>query len=320
MEQTTIIIILSTGCGILLLVLIVLAVLLRKRNASSAAKSQRYVHLEDASTLPMDKVRVVAEEDDVKEAGHRSGANSQLPSFLVDQEELPSYTVIKAFEKRKRDDMILTVGDKVTISMTFTDGWCHGYNHTTHTMGMFPISSVAVIDRKHSKSKPRQASNEEANSPESNSSATLTSPETPSSVNEVHPPTQKPEKGKLLFSMVPPEQAMEIVAESLSAERRAHYFETMLRDAKATPSPKSEELDPLENQLRASMEGAAGQESRAKLAWRKLRVGWKDAVRKQLSDGYDDWLAQKEKFDIWGFMADNYRVDNGEGWSGSDDA
>lgn len=187
---------------------------------------------------------------------------------------------------------------------------------------MFPISSVAVVDRKHIIK--RQKSSENAKHPvaASDSAVTLSSPESPSPDKEsIAPMSHQNGKGKLLFSMVHPEVAMEIVSESLSAERRAHYFETLLRDAKSSPSPKDEQTNPLESQLRASLEGAAGQESKAKLAWRKLRVGWKEAVRRQLADSYDEWLERRERFDIWAFMAENHRIDNGtNGWSGSDEA
>ncbi|KAJ3054080.1 hypothetical protein HK102_011578, partial [Quaeritorhiza haematococci] len=105
--------------------------------------------------------------------------------------------------------------------------------------------------------------------------------------------------------MVPPEQALEIVSESLSAERRAQYFETLLRTGGV--SDKN-----VENALKTSMEGAAGDESRAKARWRKLRVGWKELVRQELERR---WAEQPQGFEIWSFLADNYRIDNkGDDW------
>ncbi|KAI9098254.1 hypothetical protein DFS34DRAFT_620142 [Phlyctochytrium arcticum] len=298
---------------------------------SSGNTTRASLHPEKALPPPIPGTTAVA-----TPGGQQGHLTEQLSNFLEDQEGLPSYHVVKAYEPRKRDDMRLRVDDMVTISMTFTDGWCHGYNHTQKTMGMFPISAVAVLDRKNRSQKPAPARfNSGEPSPPPDSVAPFAPPPSRNNTETKRPEQKKSGNGggKLIFSIVPPEQAIEIVAESLTAERRAHYFETLLRDAKksnsiTSTSPTSPHSpndstssNPLEAQLRASMEGASGEESRAKQAWRKLRVNWKDAVREQLQDGYSAWLDRRNQFDIWGFMADSYRLEpgmSGSGWGMSE--
>ncbi|KAJ3149073.1 hypothetical protein HDU89_004075 [Geranomyces variabilis] len=314
----TLLYILLGAIALLAVSLSALAVLLVYRNCSHRSLSARqpappstYAHLRDEDEP--ETVQHRAREDSY-DAGSAQGS-----AAWTAQMDLPAYKVVTAFTPKRRDDMRLHVGDRVTISMTFTDGVCHGFNHTTQAMGMFPISCVAVPARKPTSvasSRGRRAAD---------SSTTLVDTNTPD--NDEHSddadPRQRPDvghnsnkKGKLLFSMVAPETALEIVAESLSADRRAHYFETLLVETRGTTPTQERSASPLEAQLRASMEGASGGEPRARQAWRRLRVGWKDAVRKELDVGYEEWVRRRDRFDIWALMAENYGV-AGNGWSGS---
>ncbi|KAJ3054379.1 hypothetical protein HK097_001988 [Rhizophlyctis rosea] len=352
-QKTTIIIATSTGSLTLLLVVTLTIILIRRRRQKQ--KSRSFVRLEDSSTFATTKgheagVRMIQEESeeggeegsgDEGEGGEGKG-NEHLPSAYQNVEDglLPSYVAVEDFEPKRRDDMRLRVGDRVTISMTFTDGWCHGYNQTTNAMGMFPISNLAI---KPKTTAARRSTTKRSSKGPSTPAATpggVTSPTTPESATSgSYFPPQPPadqsqkQKGKLLFSMVPVDQALEIVTSSLSASRRAEYFETLLRQTTTTsshhhrstssistpttphsPSPLDSPLSPsilspeTEKGLRASMEGASGSETRGKQAWRKLRVGWRDAVEAELQEGYRKWVEDRERFDIWGFMAESYKT------------
>ncbi|KAI8909890.1 hypothetical protein DFJ77DRAFT_542709 [Powellomyces hirtus] len=230
-----------------------------------------------------------------------------LPAFLQEQKDLPAYVVVKPFVPKRRDDMKLEVGDMVTISMVFTDGNVHGFSHSSLSMGVFPLSCLGPA--------PGQPQRPSLLKRATDSMTTLvnTTPAAPANTPQQPPPPRQRQHEKVMFSMVTPETALDLVAETLTPERRAHYFESLLRDTLASPTPTSSpSVNPLESQLRASMEGAAGSESRSKQAWRKLRVGWKDAVRKELDQGYDKWMeARRDRFDIWQLMAENYGT---SGW------
>ncbi|KAJ3161810.1 hypothetical protein HDU86_006581 [Geranomyces michiganensis] len=280
-----------------LAVLLVYRSCFRKHSlAAQPAPPSAYAHLQNE------------EEDEPETAAVQHQQDDHISAAWTEQQDLPAYKVVTAFTPKRRDDMRLHVGDRVTISMTFTDGVCHGFNHTTRAMGMFPISCVAVPARKPSTVASLRRRANDSTTTLVNINSTVEPPKTPDTSTK---------KGKLLFSMVAPETALEIVAESLSADRRAHYFETLLvqetRSVSGTPT-QERSSDPLEAQLRASMEGASGGEPRARQAWRRLRVGWKDAVRKELDVGYEEWVRRRDRFDIWALMAENY---GGNGWSGS---
>ncbi|KAJ3176995.1 hypothetical protein HDU87_004711 [Geranomyces variabilis] len=296
-----------------------LAILLVYRNCSHRSRSARqpappstYAHLQNEDEP--ETIQHRAREDSLREASASGSA------AWTEQMDLPAYKVVTAFTPKRRDDMRLHVGDRVTISMTFTDGVCHGFNHSTQAMGMFPISCVAVPARK-----PTSVASSRGRRGGADSTTTLVDTTTPGDDDD-NGDTNAPQrldfssnngkKGKLLFSMVAPETALEIVAESLSADRRAHYFETLLVETRGTTPTQERSANPLEAQLRASMEGASGGEPRARQAWRRLRVGWKDAVRKELDVGYEEWVRRRDRFDIWALMAENYGV-AGNGWSGS---
>ncbi|KAJ3013104.1 hypothetical protein HKX48_005925 [Thoreauomyces humboldtii] len=283
----------------------------KKLSSSNLPAAPRYVQLADERANSFDSSYGQA-----TDPNHAQPHHPAVPSFLSEGDVLPAYPVVKAFEPKRRDDMRLRVGEVVTISMTFTDGVCHGYNHTTKAMGMFPISSVAVLGgRDNVQTHPIPHHEQPGSTLErTNSQHTLvTVPDADVEQGEVK--GTAPKQG-LQYCMVPPAQALELVAASLSADRRAHYFQALLRDTLATPHPATPADDtstsPLEQQLRAAVEGAAGNESRATAAWRTLRVRWKDAVKADLDVGYDEWLKKKEKFDIWSLVAENYGT---PGWN-----
>ncbi|KAJ3281191.1 hypothetical protein HK104_000163 [Borealophlyctis nickersoniae] len=268
------------------------------------------------------------DDDDDDDGNYGSGADSDgfdgfmgqgenIPSAYKDDEgALPSYHVVEDYHPKKRDDMRLRPGDQVTISMPME----YAPINRTHINLALRLSrmggAMAIVDpkrRKTTRAKSMKRTKTSASTKTTSSSATHppdVSLEPASPVSPGLPPPVPEGKGKLLFSMVPADQALEIVASSLSAERRAQYFETLLRTAHSGSSPlttPTEEKTDLA--LRASMEGAAGEESKGKLGWRKLRVGWKDAVRKELENSHEYWKRQGSKFDIWAFMAENYRMD-----------
>ncbi|KAJ3033598.1 hypothetical protein HDV00_006024 [Rhizophlyctis rosea] len=325
MDQTTIIIIATVSSVLLILLIILLIFILRRRYRKAASRS--YVHLEDSSGFAtkhkQSSVRVIEREEPAVGGGEESEeeddleavsgpAGPDLPSAYQNLEDsvLPSYVAVEDFEPRRRDDMRLRVGDRITISMgTPTPGTPSAQpTATPHGTDATPTTPSA-------------------------SQTSYFPPQPPADATQTTTPQQQTgQKSKLLFSMVPVDQALEIVTSSLSASRRAEYFETLLRQqthrstssvssstgpfSPTSPHPQSPLDSPLmspevDQALRASMEGAAGGETRGKQAWRKLRVGWKDAVKNELQEGYRKWVEDREKFDIWGFMAENYRVDGG---------
>ncbi|KAJ3205148.1 hypothetical protein HDU67_009084 [Dinochytrium kinnereticum] len=49
---------------------------------------------------------------------------------------------IHAWEPRIPDQLELHVGDKITVTKSFNDGWASGVNETRHKTGIFPIHCV----------------------------------------------------------------------------------------------------------------------------------------------------------------------------------
>ncbi|KAJ3349514.1 hypothetical protein HDU91_006377 [Kappamyces sp. JEL0680] len=121
--------------------------------------------------------------EEVAERIETAGAIPRTPSPELDaspssEQGITKYVCIKPFTPKKKDDVAMMAGDSITISMTFTDGWAHGNNLTTGSIGMFPISCVALVD---------------AVTPKSASSA----------ADDFEFPPLAPEgQGRLLFSMV----------------------------------------------------------------------------------------------------------------------
>lgn len=58
---------------------------------------------------------------------------------------VPTYVVVEPHVKNKRDEVDLSVGDLITISMTFTDGWLHGVNKTSGLSGLFPLHCIVCL-------------------------------------------------------------------------------------------------------------------------------------------------------------------------------
>ncbi|KAJ3035230.1 hypothetical protein HDV00_004138 [Rhizophlyctis rosea] len=147
--------------------------------------------------------------------GHRVSFSRDLQQSVIaaqNEGSLPSYVVITDFEPRKKDELRLRVGEIVTVSMTFTDGFCHGYNTTTQKLGTFPLASVAVL-KTGSPSTSMTTADQDLSSD---------SPTTPTN-------TSSPSLHITEYTMVAPEQALEVVTKYLTAERRAAYFESLLR-------------------------------------------------------------------------------------------
>ncbi|RKO91069.1 hypothetical protein BDK51DRAFT_35122 [Blyttiomyces helicus] len=329
------------GAAIVLLTIALTAFLLRRR---SARAKRAYSNLEE--TKPFTPLRGPAptaqnphvyegkspiagqvqveikdsddEEDDFVDVGAQGSNPPGSPPSASNHAwltecDLPTYEVVQAFEPRKQGDLKLTLGDSITITMTFTDGTCHGYNNTTKAMGMFPISCVKIPKRKAAKDVSRASSVTRTKS-EKRPSPDSETPDDAARRSSTVPRWVPEGKGKLQVVMVPADKALELVSDSLSAERRAQYFETLLRNEKSDAATTDAETH---NRLRASMEGAA-EESRGKLAWRKLRAGKNEAIKALLADKYEQWASRKDRFDIWGFMAESYGPQ--PGWNDADES
>lgn len=128
--------------------------------------------------------------------------------------------------------------------------------------------------------------------------------------------------------MIPPDQAMELVSDDL----RAKYFEETFRRNSVSQHRLS---------IDSNMSGGGGGNSstggsitdihnnnntttsrdssntnsnrssitsvRGKRNWAKLKLGWRDVVRSQFESSYLEWSNKSDRFDIWAFIADNYR-------------
>ncbi|KAI8818074.1 uncharacterized protein EV422DRAFT_204706 [Fimicolochytrium jonesii] len=319
MELIPVIVVTTLSTILILALLLGTAYLLvtRHRNRSLETKRQ-YFQLEDNRDIGKNGV-----EKNGADFHHveNNPLMHTLPAFLQGNEGLPTYVVIKDARPRKKDEVGLSVGDVMTISMTFTDGWCHGYNHTTRQVGMFHISSIASSERHLPKAlKPLSPAHSPPLTPPpttindntDDADAILTPPPLPNNLTSLLPVEQVQRKPGLLMSMVNPETAMGIVSDSISAERRAQYFEATLPEIirKKSTSSQSNPGSPRPSFDSATRPGI----TRAQSAWGVLRVGWKEAVRKELDAGYDEWLARRERFDIWALVAENY---GRNGWAGS---
>ncbi|KAJ3297918.1 hypothetical protein HK104_011378 [Borealophlyctis nickersoniae] len=173
-------------------------------------------------------------------------------SVMQQDSSLPSYVVVQNYKPKKRDELHLTVGEIVTVSMTFTDGWCHGYNCSTLKLGTFPLSAVAVLQADSRRSTLTTAE------------ADLQGPTSPS--GDPHP---------IQFTMVAPEQALEVVTKGLSAERRAQYFESLLRDASLDENTRE--------QFKSVAEGANNS---------PLKEDVREALLGHLEKGFKRWMAR----------------------------
>ncbi|KAJ3150480.1 hypothetical protein HK101_001958 [Irineochytrium annulatum] len=69
---------------------------------------------------------------------------SAPPAFGSLRKTLPSGRVvaIHAWEARLPDQMDINVGDRITISNHFNDGWALGTNETSHFSALFPVHCV----------------------------------------------------------------------------------------------------------------------------------------------------------------------------------
>ncbi|KAJ3180830.1 hypothetical protein HDU85_003914 [Gaertneriomyces sp. JEL0708] len=224
--------------------------------------------------------------------------NKTTMSVKDETKDLPTFRVVKSVKSTRKDEMTLEEGDIVMLSMMFTDGWAFGYNHTAKCSGMFPFHAVAPTTRTEpvvSQTSPLSSSSSDIHDPNAaglkpkDSACDLSNG--PGLLDPPAPPPKDTEH-KLLFSLLPPTEAMHVVSDALTDERRRWYF----HDTASEGSVSS----------RDSFEG----ETRAQRAWGQLRSRWREAVQKQLSDGYEEWLRRREEkgFDIWEFVAESYRI------------
>ncbi|KAJ3270173.1 hypothetical protein HDV01_000508 [Terramyces sp. JEL0728] len=203
-------------------------------------------------------------------------AASYIPDLLP-----VTFVCVKDFTPKKKGDINLHAGDIVSYHMTFTDGMCVGNNHTTGEKGVFPFSYV-------------KSNNFET---ESNRRSSIDS-------HGIDLPPLAPEgEGRLLFSMVPQDQAMEIINTSLPEERRKEYFET-----KSSISSSSS-FEKLSLPSDSPMPRLKKPPSKALLNWDKLRTNWKDAVRVELQTSFEKWEAKRNQAKFWQLLVDNYRIE-----------
>lgn len=65
---------------------------------------------------------------------------ARVSALEVDEDDEKVYVVQQLFVPLEKDEIRMSVGDKVTIKMTFVNGEAHGVNLTTGESGMFPIA------------------------------------------------------------------------------------------------------------------------------------------------------------------------------------
>ncbi|KAI8804280.1 hypothetical protein BJ742DRAFT_742248 [Cladochytrium replicatum] len=245
-----------------------------------------------------------------------------------DEEELPVYIVVKEFIGVKSDEMTLRIGDEVAIQMAFTDGMVHGYNKTSGKLGLFPIANVKTRSRssknqpsvnkiqqqqelaQHQIEKPSRQSSPPGPPPAANEGATAT-------INRIlskklklpRVPTKR--QSNIVFSMVPPEQALAIVTESLSAERRQQYFANLVMQGEAdpndpkiraslegasdsTPPRRGHPLEPVRTsyEVRDSIDTVGRVSTSSNSPWRHP-FDDADAVRSELQMGWESWQTQR---------------------------
>ena len=115
----------------------------------------------------------------------------QLLPYAYDIE--PGHIVcINTFTAKHKDDLVVGIGHKVVISLIFTDGLAHGFNKSTGSTGMLPLSCLSISD--------------------------------PDIKMTSLPKHSKKSLASLQFCLIPPPQALEIV-NSLSRFRKHMYFE-----------------------------------------------------------------------------------------------
>ncbi|KAJ1557755.1 hypothetical protein HK096_005543 [Nowakowskiella sp. JEL0078] len=108
-------------------------------------------------------------------------------------------------------------------------------------------------------------------------------------------------------SLVAPDEALKILSNSLSVERRLHYFENL-----SQPNEDMSDSD-LPEYVDADMKKLENVQERAKNAWKILRKDWREVVHAELHTRYENRLNSPitpkapPKFDIWKFTAENFR-------------
>ncbi|KAJ3257550.1 hypothetical protein HK103_004459 [Boothiomyces macroporosus] len=104
--------------------------------------------------------------------------------------------------------------------------------------------------------------------------------------------------------MVPQDQAIEIINNSLPEERRKEYFETGSNLSSASSFEKISQ--PSES---PAMPRLKKPPSKAMLNWDKLRYNWKDAVKAELQSSFESWEAKRNQAKFWQLLVDNYRIE-----------
>ena len=90
----------------------------------------------------------------------------------------------------------------------------------------------------------------------------------------------------------------------MSPERRKQYFNNLLKSGGGSEPVSSESL----NSAGSNEDFGEQRPSRVNKNWSRLRTGWKDAVKAELSTGFDQWEAQRNRNAFWAMMAANYTL------------
>ncbi|KAJ3123432.1 hypothetical protein HK098_001925 [Nowakowskiella sp. JEL0407] len=231
---------------------------------------------------------------------------------------LQTYVAVKEYKPVKKDELEVNVGDEITPQLIFIDGMSHGFNKTTNKIGVFPISCLGI-----QQSRPSSPTFNDVDEINTNNRATSVSK-----------------------ALIPPDQAIEILSNSLSIERRLHYFQNLLKSSTTNASDpvilqsvntlstqESVVVDPPRSpptkfeipESAATMAGIPESlmgrresvQMRAKAAWRMLRNDWRDIVKAELQTRFEESQGERyvplreapqQKFDIWQFVSDNFRT------------
>ena len=190
---------------------------------------------------------------------------------MVERGDVKSYMVIDAYRPKKADEIALKIGDRVQVMMTFTNGIAHGTNLTSTETGFFPLSSINApktlfVDASSTSLIPPTL-------PMVESPLLKTTPPISAGMN----PTRKIEtaEGMFMFSMVPPAEALKIIA-SMPAERRVQYLKQM-----GSSSPTTTAAIVNDNKIQNFTPHR--RQSNTMENWTKVQKGWRDALEAEIT-------------------------------------
>ncbi|KAJ3021425.1 JNK-interacting protein 1 [Thoreauomyces humboldtii] len=68
-------------------------------------------------------------------------AEPSSPVSLIEEDDF-AYAIVHGWVPQRSDEVLLEIGDRVTIYQIFEDGWCEGVNERTALSGMFPLACL----------------------------------------------------------------------------------------------------------------------------------------------------------------------------------